>query len=90
MAKKIQSKRVYFSISAPHAVRVAVVGDFNGWNPEANVMKMDKKGFWKTALSLPRGRSEYKFVVDGSWETDPANPLICQNAFGTANSVLEV
>ena len=28
-----------FRVWAPHAKRVCVVGDFNGWNPEADVME---------------------------------------------------
>lgn len=30
---------VYFAVWAPHARRVAVVGDFNGWDFEANYME---------------------------------------------------
>ncbi len=30
---------VYFAVWAPHARSVAVVGEFNGWSEDANVMK---------------------------------------------------
>ena len=39
---------------------------------------------------LPPGAYEYKFVVDGEWLTDPGNPEVRPNAFGTYNSVLLV
>ena len=30
---------VYFAVWAPHAKRVSVIGEFNGWNIEANYME---------------------------------------------------
>ena len=33
---------VYFAVWAPHARRVSVVGEFNGWNPEADVMEREE------------------------------------------------
>ena len=30
---------IYFAVWAPHAEQVHLVGDFNGWNPDANPMK---------------------------------------------------
>lgn len=35
---------VYFAVWAPHAVKVSVVGDFNGWNEEANIMERQGAG----------------------------------------------
>ena len=35
---------VYFAVWAPHARRVAVVGDFNGWDFEANYMDRNRSG----------------------------------------------
>ena len=34
--KKGKKEGVYFAVWAPHARSVSVVGDFNGWNEQAN------------------------------------------------------
>lgn len=87
---KPRKKRVTFSLQAPEAQEVFVAGTFNNWNPEEHPLKKDKKGAWKTALSLLPGSYEYRFVVNGEWQEDPACQDHCLNAFGTYNSVLSV
>ena len=53
---------------------VYVAGSMNDWSTSAN--KMTKSGSKFTAtMELAPGQYEYKFVVDGSWINDPANPL---------------
>ena len=57
-----------------NAQSVYVAGDFNGWNPDA--IKLKKSGDkWKISLVLPSGNYKYKFIVDGDWIIDPANPV---------------
>ena len=41
-------------------------------------------------LALPPGTHEYRFVADGVWMADPANPRTVPNPFGGLNSVIEV
>ena len=89
-AKKIAQKTVSFELIAPQANRVVLTGNFNSWNPDAITMKKDKKGNWKTGLNLKPGRYEYKFIVDGQWWDDPANPDRATNEHGSANSVKEI
>ena len=31
---------MYFAVWAPHAAKVSLVGDFNGWYPDLNPMKV--------------------------------------------------
>ena len=40
-------------------------------------------------FSLPRGRHDYKFIVDGDWVEDPKAEA-APNCYGTMNSVCEV
>jgi 1,4-alpha-glucan branching enzyme len=88
--KAAQKRRVIFSVKAPEASEVCLLGDFNQWNVKAHPMKMDKTGVWKKILMLPPGRHEYKFLVDGRWETDPKNDEMWFNCYGTHNSVIQV
>ena len=39
---------VYFSVWAPHAQKVSVVGDFNQWNPKSNEMKPQGRHYFKS------------------------------------------
>ncbi len=83
---------VEFMLVAPRASRVAVVGDFNGWDPAATPMRRVKTGdAWTTAIAVPEGRYAYSFVIDGrTWIADPAAPLAPGDGFGLRSSVLVV
>jgi len=82
---------VTFRVRIPGARQVAVVGDFNGWNPTATRMHPTRDGTWQARFVLPPGRHVYAFVVDGRrWLPDPAAPLAPEDAFGTRNSVVIV
>ena len=83
-------KRVTFSLNAPEAREVSVAGTFNDWDPTARPLKRDKKGTWRTWTALPPGKYEYRFIVNGKWQEDPACEERCLNAFGTYNSVVRL
>ena len=83
------------SCRAPKAVCVA--GTFNDWNPTATPLTRQADGTWAATLALPRGRHEYKFVVDGEWCCEPGCETVYQgcpkcvpNPSGTMNRVVEV
>jgi 1,4-alpha-glucan branching enzyme len=84
---KAITKKVPFEFLAPDAQKVYLAGDFNNWDSSANLMKKDKKGIWKTTLSLKPGRYEYRFLKDGSWENDPSCSNCVLNEFGSKNCV---
>ena len=87
MAGKAKPKKVQFELLALDAQKVYLAGNFNNWDASANVMKKDKKGIWKAVLSLRPGRYEYRFLVDGTWENDPACCDCVPNEFGSQNCV---
>ena len=90
-AKTKGRKRINLEFQAKPGSSVNVAGTFNGWNPGAKPMKqVDGDGRYKTTLMLPKGRHEYKFLIDGNWCTDPANPECVQNDQGSFNNVLVV
>ena len=84
-------QQVQFMFVAPAATRVALVGEFNDWDPSATPMSRMGGGAWHVALPLTRGRHVYAFVVDGSsWVADPQAPLAPERWFGAQNSVVLV
>ena len=75
---------------APEARCVGVAGTFNNWQPAATLLKVSRAGEWKGELTLPPGRYEYLFVVDGKWTPDPTACEAVPNPFGGVNSVVSV
>jgi len=57
---------VHFAVWAPNAERVAVVGDFNDWNPGRHVMRCRLDvGVWEIFIpDIGEGRA-YKFAITG-------------------------
>lgn len=78
-----------FGIRAPEAERVGLAGSWNGWNPEVDPLHRGPDGRWSAEVRLPPGRHAYKFVVDGVWTLDPAQPSMRTESDGTVNSVVE-
>jgi 1,4-alpha-glucan branching enzyme len=84
------SKPIEFKLYAPQAKRVNLAGTFNNWNTKLVSAKKDSRGNWTAKVNLKPGRYEYKFLVDGSWLTDPHCTACVPNSFGTQNCVVEV
>lgn len=81
---------VKFVLIAPQAARVAVVGDFNGWDEAATPAVKQPDGTWSTFVTLRPGRHVYSFIVDGQFIPDPAAPMAPDDGFGNTNSVIVV
>ncbi|MEM1125693.1 MAG: isoamylase early set domain-containing protein [Bacteroidota bacterium] len=95
--KKVSAKgtkaRVSFELPAEAAENsVAVVGDFNEWNPEANPMKLLKKGTWKATISLDTGSNyQFRYLLDNqTWRNDEEADAYVPNEFAEENCVLEL
>jgi len=72
-AVRVEQDEVIFSIKAPGASEVFVMGDFNRWNP--TLEKLEANGdVFEVRLFLVAGEYRYKFVVDGEERVDPDNP----------------
>jgi 1,4-alpha-glucan branching enzyme len=85
--------RVTFSLPAEvDAKTVALCGEFNDWNPEANPLKRRKNGSFSTTISLTPGREyRFRYWVDGErWENDWAADKYLSNEFGSEDSVVVV
>lgn len=79
--------QVTFTYNNAAAGAVFVAGEFNQWSTTANPMTKDAAGNWSVSIPLKSGRYQYKFVVDGNWHEDPANPEKSDDGLGGKNSV---
>ena len=78
----------YFSVWAPNATYVSVVGDFNDWDINAHPLfvRLEKSGIWEGFIPDLKEFENYKYYIDGfegarilkgdpfarHWETRPA------------------
>ena len=54
----------WFRAWAPNAKAISVVGDFNGWNPEANKMtKLEKSSIWEAFVPSVKQYDNYKYEI---------------------------
>ncbi len=87
------SVRVTFELPADVAEEgVAVVGDFNDWNPDEGQMDYIKtRDVWKKGISFEPGAThEFRYLVDGrEWRNDEAADEYVPNEFFSENSVVK-
>ena len=69
---------VSFSVWAPNARAVRVIGDFNGWDGQGHAMRsMGDSGIWELFVPALTAGAVYKFQIltaDGAW-IDKADPM---------------
>jgi hypothetical protein len=68
---------------------VALAGSFNNWN-QSELICAHENDEWVCRVDLKPGSYTYKFIVDGNWTLDPANPNTIEDEAGNINSVTEV
>ncbi|MBI3464994.1 MAG: 1,4-alpha-glucan branching protein GlgB [Planctomycetes bacterium] len=77
-----RERGVRFAVWAPNAERVNVIGDFNGWNTDANPMQLSgDHGVWHTFVPDLAEGALYKYAVHarGGQRLEKADPF----AFGS-------
>lgn len=79
-----------FSLAAPTAMSVQLVGDFTQWQERPINLQKDADGIWRTTVDLPPGAHHYRFLVDGEWRDDPECVLREPNPYGGHDSVRRV
>jgi 1,4-alpha-glucan branching enzyme len=69
---------VHFAVWAPNAERVSVIGDFNGWNSDADPMRVQPEaGVWEAFVPDIGQGARYKYRVQSRYErfvADKADP----------------
>lgn len=88
-------KGVWFTVWAPNALGVSVVGDFNGWEDDANPMeKVAEMGVYEAFIPGVKEGSLYKYCIrarDGRllYKADPYG-FYAEKRPGTASRVAEI
>ena len=84
-------KSISFTFKDAPGKKVFVAGTFNKWDPNSTPLTdKDQTGVYTAVLRVTRGNHEYKFIVDGIWQVDPANPDCVINGHGSMNSLVVV
>jgi 1,4-alpha-glucan branching enzyme len=69
---------VRFAVWAPNASRVAVIGDFNDWNPDCHPMlRREAAGIWECFVPHIGAGALYKYRIEarhGDYRVDKADP----------------
>ncbi|MFH2070456.1 MAG: isoamylase early set domain-containing protein [Elusimicrobiota bacterium] len=80
---------ITFKVAVPWAQTVSLAGDFNSWDIESTKLER-QDGFWQTTISIPQGRYQYVFIIDGkTWLPDPSAKNYVDSGYGTKNSVVD-
>jgi 1,4-alpha-glucan branching enzyme len=85
---------VHFAVWAPNASDVAVIGDWNGWNPESNRLapRSDHSGIWEGTVPGVQHGQAYKYRIIshvGGYRVEKADPFatFCELPPATASRV---
>lgn len=88
--RKIGKNAIEFRIYRPDASCISLVGDFNNWNPENDLMARGQDGIWRLRKKLFPGTYRYEFIVDGEWFPDIYNIRSGSDNTGSICSIIEV
>lgn len=86
----LKKNRVEFRLYKPEARFVSLVGDFNNWNPENDLLRRGDDGVWRLQKRLPRGTYRYKYIIDGDWHPDYYNSESASDSTGALCSIIKV
>lgn len=86
---------VVFSVWAPNARRVSVVGDFNGWEERAHPMRMRSNGIWELFIPGIAVGALYKYAIlswNQGYRSLKADPFafMAETRPGTASRVWDL
>lgn len=87
--------KVSFKISkeqAANASEIAIVGDFNKWNPEIEIMKPLKDGSFSHTLELATGAEyQFRYLADKkTWLDEEEADHFAETAFSDAKNAVIV
>ena len=86
-----EPSKFQFTVWAPHAKAVHIVGDFNSWDEYANPMQHVQGGIWTAVIEGLEDGSTYKYAIEGpdgsvQLKADPY-AFHAENGLATASKV---
>jgi 1,4-alpha-glucan branching enzyme len=88
--RSIGKNSVEFRLWRPGAGIVSLVGDFNHWNPEDDLLSKGRDGIWRLRKKLFPGVYRYKYIIDGEWSPDIYNARSASDDTGETCSIIEI
>ena len=92
LSRRERQVGVEFAVWAPNAQGVALIGDFNGWDPRATPMRRSEAGIWDCFVPGLAVGALYKYAITaehGNARFDKADPhgFAAESPLGTASRV---
>jgi len=87
LSRTADGARVRFTLRAPDAGEVALLGDFTLWEPLA--MTRDG-GSWTVEVTVPAGTHHFGFTMDGEWHLPEDAPDAVPDEWGRRSATLVV
>lgn len=84
----INGNEVTFYFEAENVNNVVVSGSMNDWSTDWTMTKDGNVFSYTTTIS--EGTYQYKYIVDGTWMTDPFNTETADDGAGNTNSTFTV
>lgn len=82
---------IRFTLLAPGAKQVSLVGSFNSWAKTATPMQMQTGAVWVVVVPLKEGEHTFMYLIDGAqWVTPPQADDFVTDGFGQTNGVVVV
>ncbi len=85
---RLNGEAATFTLTAPSAAKVFIVGDFTLWIPVP--MEPAGEGLWSVELAVEPGEYEFGFLVDGEWFIPTGVKGIVLDKWGQPNATLVV
>jgi len=86
----IEGRTVTFIRYDAAAKSIRVAGTFNNWNQLEMFRNPADPNMWGVRYTLPPGEYGYKYIVDGTWETDKENYTPVADGNGNINSTFVI
>jgi 1,4-alpha-glucan branching enzyme len=89
MGSILHNKGTFFRVWAPHAKKIFVTGEFNGWSDSSNEMTHEGNGYWGVNIPDAKACHQYKYILHTNagvlYKNDPYAKEVTNSA---GNSVI--